>query len=56
LWNVANHRQIGAPIVAGKEAAVDVAFSPDGKRLAISTEGAPARLWSVSTRHRSASR
>ena len=38
--------------MAAKTAVVDVAFSPDGKRLAISPEGVPARLWSVSTRHR----
>ena len=46
LWDLASHRQIGAPI---HDAVNAVAFSPDSKILA-AAEGGPTRLWNLMTR------
>ncbi len=49
LWDVATHRQIGAPLRADSSAVRGVAFSPDGKTLATASNDGAARLWDVAT-------
>ena len=53
LWDVATHRQIGAPIMAisdpGTLAFNAVALSPDGAILATGGPDGTARLWEVTT-------
>jgi WD40 repeat protein len=49
LWDVATHRQIGAPMSADSKYVNAVAFSPDGKTLATGSDDGTARLWDVST-------
>jgi WD40 repeat protein len=46
LWNLASHRQIGAPFGDGENG---MAFSPDGKTLAVA--GDAVRLWNLTTHH-----
>jgi WD40 repeat protein len=50
LWNAKNHRRIGAPMSVGSgfDLARAVAFSPDGKTLAIAA-GDQVQLWNVAT-------
>ncbi|HUK69035.1 MAG TPA: AAA family ATPase, partial [Streptosporangiaceae bacterium] len=49
LWDVATHRQIGAPMTADRSLVNAVAFSPDGNMLATASDDGTARLWDVST-------
>jgi WD40 repeat protein len=55
LWNVATHKQLGAPLTGHTSEVYSVAFSPDGKTLAaggcaiISCLQGELQLWNVTT-------
>jgi WD40 repeat protein len=53
LWDVAARKEL-AVLRPGKEAVLDLAFSPDGNTLAVITQGAPCdmgiKMWDVKTR------
>ncbi|MBL8814922.1 MAG: hypothetical protein JNL58_02745 [Planctomyces sp.] len=48
IWDVNQNMLIGTCEGAGG-GLVDLAFSPDGKSVAVSSEGSPAQIWNVST-------
>ena len=50
LWDVATHRQVGAPITASRSGVYAAAFSPDGKTLATAgPDSSAAEMWDVLT-------
>ena len=49
LWDVATGRQVGHGFGSGSPSTASVAFSPDGKILAIGTYGGSVQLWDVAT-------
>jgi WD40 repeat protein/DNA-binding SARP family transcriptional activator len=50
LWDAATRRQIGAPLVDHTGAVKSMAFSPDGRTLAVGTDDGAVSLWNVATR------
>ncbi len=46
-WDVASHRQVGPPLTGHTDAVASVAFSPDRKTLATSSDDMSIRLWNV---------
>ena len=49
LWDVATHRQIGAPLADHAGEVSSVAFSPDGKILVTGRPNDTVQFWDVAT-------
>lgn len=50
LWNLAEHKSAGAPLVGHVSAVADVLFSPDGQTLASSAWDGTTILWDLAAR------
>ncbi|MGW0443795.1 nSTAND1 domain-containing NTPase [Streptosporangium sandarakinum] len=50
LWDLSTRRPVSDRIEVSDREVFDVAFSPDGARLAIGTDGNDAWLWDIATR------
>lgn len=50
LWDVATHKQIGAPMTGHTDEVYSVVFSPDGTTLATGSADDSIRFWDVATR------